>query len=311
MELRKLVKAGPSSHTVSLPKAWLVKNRLTKGNVVFLEERNNEIVITTQAKTPILLQEKTISIDEKQLGTIQRELASAYMNNYGKILLVGAIAEKAKSIRTTLQGFAGLEIVEEAENRLVVQDLLNVQELSPDKTLHRMDMILRAMLHDSAASLGSAALDEALAIREQDLNRLHMLLYRLLKGSLTQPSLAQHINLSASAVLSCIMLANDLKQSAAALAKACVACKKSSAEELAAAKSAFAFIDVLYRDVMAAFFEHDKMRADTTAQNCETAIANTAQLFSVPSAITAELAKEFEQIIECISRIAQGVIDRE
>ena len=68
MEIRKLVKSGQSSYTVALPKNWIDKNKLERGNDIYIEEKaNNELSITTnmRAKT----QEKTkkvINVDKKE-----------------------------------------------------------------------------------------------------------------------------------------------------------------------------------------------------------------------------------------------------
>ncbi len=35
MHIRKLVKSGAASHTLSLPKDWLEKNKLKKGSLLY------------------------------------------------------------------------------------------------------------------------------------------------------------------------------------------------------------------------------------------------------------------------------------
>ena len=48
MHARKLVKAGSASHTVSLPKSWLEKNMLKKGDTIFIiEKSDSELTINT------------------------------------------------------------------------------------------------------------------------------------------------------------------------------------------------------------------------------------------------------------------------
>jgi len=64
MIIRKLVKAGQASHTISLPKDWLEKNNLNKGDIIYIRELSDkELLISTETKTEesALKREITIS----------------------------------------------------------------------------------------------------------------------------------------------------------------------------------------------------------------------------------------------------------
>jgi len=54
MNIRKLVKSGSTSHTIALPKDWLTKNNLKKGDMLYIKEENNEINISSEEKKPTL-----------------------------------------------------------------------------------------------------------------------------------------------------------------------------------------------------------------------------------------------------------------
>ena len=45
MEYRKLMAFGNSSFIVSVPKAWVEKNRLKKGDVLMVEQKPNELIL--------------------------------------------------------------------------------------------------------------------------------------------------------------------------------------------------------------------------------------------------------------------------
>ena len=154
MHIRRLVKAGPASHTVSLPKKWIEKNNLKKGhNVYLIEKSDRELVITPEQGQEQEAEPKeiTINIDKKELDTIQREITSAYVNNYNTITIFGeSLAEKVKQIRKMLHDFVALEISEQTAKSIIAKDLLNLKEISVEKTVKRMDMIVRTMLKDIA-----------------------------------------------------------------------------------------------------------------------------------------------------------------
>ena len=58
MEFRKIIAFGKSSFVVSLPKAWMVAHNLVKGDVVYLEEEDDDLFrrrrMSDQKANPIL-----------------------------------------------------------------------------------------------------------------------------------------------------------------------------------------------------------------------------------------------------------------
>ena len=103
MHVRRLVKAGQTSHTVSLPKQWLIKNNLKKGDIVYINESGPaELTLTPEfssKKGPT--NDKTINIDGKDIGTIRREITSAYINNSSTITIIGKdLNQNTKDIRS-------------------------------------------------------------------------------------------------------------------------------------------------------------------------------------------------------------------
>ncbi|MEK6856972.1 MAG: phosphate uptake regulator PhoU, partial [Nanoarchaeota archaeon] len=200
VHIRSLVKAGQTSHTVSLPKEWLDKNNLKRGDLIYLHENGEkELLITPHLlkDTPQELKEITISIDKKEIDTIQREITSAYINNYHLINIAGEnLSEHLKDIRNIIQDFVALEVVEQTNKRIVVKDLLNLDDIAIDKTIKRMDMVVRSMLQDSKGSVEKPELDESIRFRDEDVNRIYFLLFRLLKSALKNPKIAEKFGLS-------------------------------------------------------------------------------------------------------------------
>ena len=48
MDVRKLVSFGNSSFVISLPKAWIIKNGLKKGDILRIEERPFELIVSAK-----------------------------------------------------------------------------------------------------------------------------------------------------------------------------------------------------------------------------------------------------------------------
>src|SRR5437867_3421075 len=69
----------------------------------------------------------------------------------------------------------GPEVIEESRNAVVIQDLSDTAELSAEKCLRRMHLIVRAMHEDALEALRThdEALARDVAQRDQDVDRLY------------------------------------------------------------------------------------------------------------------------------------------
>ena len=306
MIIRRLVKAGQASHTISLPKEWLDRHQLKKGDLVYLYEKGDkELVITPESKaneqTP--LKEIAIPIDNKEISTIQREITSAYINNYNTIVLNGQnITKLTKEIRKMLHDFVALEVADQTGNSIIAKDLLNLKEISIDKTLRRMDMLVRSMVQDSIGSLENADLAQSVSVRDYEVNRAYFLLMRLLKSSLQNKQIADFFQLSNEKVLSYYYLTINLENYAD--------CAKQLADYLVKEKKKDKVKGVLqkvekgYLDVMKAYFTRDKKLADSVALQREDLLNEAGEL-------PAGVAELFKTMVTLTNNVARLVIDEE
>jgi phosphate uptake regulator len=305
VHIRKLVKAGPASHTISLPKGWLEKNKLGKGSTLYIHEQSDsELVVTPHlTEQPVVQKVVTISVDNKPLDTVQREITAAYVNNANSIDIVGeGVAQHAKEIRRMLHDFVALEVSEQTATRITAKDLLNLGEICVDKSIKRMDVIVRTMLQDTLSTLGGKDLSESVAVRDDDVNRLYFLLVRLLKSSLANPSMAAQLELAPNNFLTQWMLVHHLEALADAVKTACSGCASLDAKKRKGAAALLAQLEQDYRDAMKAAHEKDKKLADEVARR-------RRERQDTASELGAELAHGCSEISSLISDIARLVID--
>ena len=316
MQPRRLVKAGQSSHTISLPKEWLDRNKLKRGDVVYLNELNNNIIIAPERRdAAIAPRELTIIVDNKPIEQLQREITSAYINSYSTIVLAGEqLNDKAKDIRKALHDFVALEIAEQTAKRIVAKDLLNVKEISVDKTVNRMDMIVRSMFQDSQkVADGEKKLYETVALRDYDINRLYFLLLRMFKSSLKEPALAESFGLDASDIVSEWQVASALESTADYLKTCCrIFGKLPSETNISSLKKIWSEIEQLYLESMKAYNNKSRETAHEVCQKREHLFELAGGYFSNNrDAIAAELVENFKSIITLVCNIARAVIDSE
>ncbi len=306
MIIRRLVKAGQASHTISLPKDWLDRHELKKGDLVYLYEKGDkELVITPESKADEQVPKKeiTISVDNKDLSTIQREITSAYINNYNTIVLTGqSITKLTKDIRKILHDFVALEVADQTANSIIAKDLLNLKEINIDKTIRRMDMLVRSMIQDSIATLENADMAQSVVVRDYEVNRAYFLLIRLLKSSLANKHIADFFQISNEKVLSYYYLTINLENYAD--------CAKQLAEYLVKekkkdkVKAVLQRVEKCYLDVMKAYFTRDKKLADAIALQREDLLNDAGEL----PAGTAEL---FRSMVTLTNNVSRLVIDEE
>ncbi len=305
MHIRRIVKAGQASHTISLPKEWLDKNKLKKGDTLYINEKSDkELLITLElSEKQVEKKETTINVDKKELSTIQREITSAYINNYGSINLVGeTIASKTKELRKILHDFVALEIAEQSSKHILAQNLLNHKEVSVDKTIKRMDMILRSMIQDIGQNYENTEVMQTINFRDFDINKIYFLISRLLKTGLNNSLIAQELNLNNSQIVDTWFLCSNIEGISDCCKNICSL--KLKKEEINLLKKTFAKIEELYTEVMKSYYNKDKSLADNVANKREELIKETEKL-------NPTVSENLKQISTLITNIARIVIDHE
>ena len=187
IQIRKLVKSGAASHTIALPKDWITKNKLKKGDLIYITEKDNELRISTDTNLPqSTKKEISIEVDNKEINSIRRQTISAYINNYHIFTFHGnSLNKKLEEIRKILDNFLALEIVEQTATKLVAKDFLNLQEFSFSNTIRRMDMLTRGIITDAKKGKNES---RVLEFRDYEVDKLFFLMSRLIRANLAEPS---------------------------------------------------------------------------------------------------------------------------
>lgn len=300
MYTRKLVKAGPSSHTIALPKEWLQKNKLKKGDFIYVAEcSETQLLLSPKETQPLqkLPKEKLIEIDDKDIDTIQREITSAYLNNYSLITLAGnSVQQKAKAVREIVHDFVALEITEQNTKKISAKDFLNLQEISVDKTIKRIDMMIRTMFEDILSKNQDKQMQASLELRDEDINRLYFLLVRLLKSSLDEPDTAKQLELQNKDILLYWQLVHDLESIADHIKQAneLTGGKKTQLKNTVAQ---YTLMQQTYLEAMQAHYNKDKSAAEKVLKQCIKK-TNSAETNDKITALNAHIANIARQVID-------------
>jgi len=172
-QLRRLQVTGGSTYTVSLPKTWIEELKLKKNsNVTLVKNRNDSITLFQEEKS-----KKTNAValigksDSKE--SIRRKIIAIYLSGYKTI----EIKTKGIEITSTHRGairdlvrntLMGTEIIEASSEKMVLQVLTQLAQLSFDVALKRMYITATNMHQEAMESLNEMDSEHAEEVLKMD-----------------------------------------------------------------------------------------------------------------------------------------------
>lgn len=212
MDLRKIQKTG-GTFFVSLPHKWTQKNGIDRGSLVsVIEAENGRLIIDPKYEL-----KKSIEVAEVAPSSyLNREIIGKYLLGFDIIKIEDRErlpSETHEEVRKTIQGLMGLEIVEEDANRILLQFLLEPSAFTPDKILRREYLFASSMHTDviSAFSESNVTLADVILKRDNEVNRLYLLLVRLLRTVIGSPQIIEKMGLSPIDCLDYRMIATHVE----------------------------------------------------------------------------------------------------
>ena len=195
MDFRRLIMFGKSSYVVSVPKSWVIENGLGKGDLIYIQETPDSLILRAKEKKQQKGQ-RTIVIDanKKDIRLIRSEIVSAYLSNFDIIKIQSdRLMDNSKEIASSLSGLIGLELIEQNETKIVAKVLLDTKEISLSALIRRIDVILRSMIEDVNKNESD---HENIRERDKDVNKLTFLIKRVIKAAIMDSELAKTLNVT-------------------------------------------------------------------------------------------------------------------
>ncbi len=195
IDIRKLISFGKGSYIISMPKSWIQKNNLKKGDLISVEDEGFELVLkASQADKASDSKEINIDAKGKDIELMKADIVSSYLNGYDTINISFDNNDKeAPKIKDIIRNLSGLEIMEQTSNRILAKNLININEISIQNIIRRMDIITRAMIEDTILCCRGNYNYESIHDRDADVNRLYFLGYRVIKNAMKNPRIAKSL----------------------------------------------------------------------------------------------------------------------
>ena len=271
---RRLQRIG-SSILVSLPKEWVVANKLDKSSQVEIEATQNNLSITTQqSRKPT--KEVEIPYPLSKEDSVVANITGAYLLGYDLIRIKGKSTISIKdreNIRASMRSLVGIEIIDEDAKTITTQILLDESSVNPQKILKRMSSIAQGMFIDVLDMLQNTDQLASVVDRDSEINRQYFLLVRLIRSAIVDKRLAATFNLVDMDILDYRLAANIIENAGDTIVDITNTISKSMAFKTMA-KSHFNLIYDIAKDIeeiqtksVDAFISNDRTLAITTIQH--------------------------------------------
>lgn len=193
IDIRKLISFGKGSYIISMPKGWVEKNNLKKGDLISISDEGVELTLSASQKEKKLeALETSIDSKGKDLEFLKAEIVSSYLNGYDTInIIFDSHSKEAPKIKDIIRNLSGLEIMEQTSTRILAKNLININEISIKNIIRRMDIITRAMMEDTISCCRGQCNYDSIHQRDSDVNRLYFLGYKVIKNAIKNPRIAK------------------------------------------------------------------------------------------------------------------------
>ncbi|MFB6157415.1 MAG: PhoU domain-containing protein [Haloferacaceae archaeon] len=197
VETRKVQVTGGSTYTVSIPKDWATENGVSAGSEVEFYPDGDSLFLTPRSEEERT--EGSLDVTDLVDEELRRAVMTMYVSGFDIIALESSriSTEQRRTIREATQGLVGLEVLEETRDRVVIRDLLDSSELSIHNAVTRMRLIALSMLEDALDALRDLDADMARDViqRDDDVDRLWLVVSRIFRSTLRTPKAAEELGL--------------------------------------------------------------------------------------------------------------------
>ncbi len=200
VNIRRLQQTGGkngSSFLVILPKDWVVRQKLGKGDPVVVAEREDGCLII-DPRLPKAGETRTTTV--KMQSNLRWTITSKYLLGFDEIRVVSEepiTSQERDIVKRIIKRFVALEITDEDNHQIVVQCLVDPSTLPVDKAMRRMNLVATRMLNDALLAYFQGNRDIARDVieRDEEVDRLFFLIVRELRSAIQYPRMAELMGL--------------------------------------------------------------------------------------------------------------------
>ena len=185
MEYRKIQVTGEGTYIISLPKKWVKRNRLSKGEIIYIIEKDDELSLKLKE---VKERDTEIRIDKEDIEFLSRSLITKYIQGYDTIVITSRdyinpeLKRKLIKISTYL---IGLEPFGETKNKLTFKMLMKErgQLMESVERMHQMSILsLRELMDDLEMEANNEDILDGIIQRDDEIDKFYFLILRQLSS---------------------------------------------------------------------------------------------------------------------------------
>ncbi len=192
---------GRSSLVVSLPKAWVKSNNLSKGDMLVLEvQRDLSLLVKPSLKQEGRSRKISVSVSPSENSdSIYRTVIGCYLNGYMNIELKSSdifSVSQQTAIRNVVKSLY-MRVISSKASSVVLQTLMNESMADIHSGVERMHLITLSMCMDVVKAMKEWNYELARSVisLEEDVDQFMFYLLRLIRSAATDPALASQLNI--------------------------------------------------------------------------------------------------------------------
>lgn len=201
MDQRKLIKLGNSSFAIALPKTWVDKAGLKKGDNIFITPNSNgELIIQPSLRKISGEKRIDIEVEGKDSLTLKRELSAHYINGCNLFCIKGKRSREINElIKKTIKNLIGIEIIKNESEEIIAKDLFNMEEIDLSNFIRRIDNNLREMFDIIIEGFNKRKISQIqfsdVIEADNDINKFQLLISRILSMGVDNPSILTQLKI--------------------------------------------------------------------------------------------------------------------
>jgi len=186
---RKVIQLGKTTHCISLPKAWLEKYCVERGDTVLVDSKpNGDLIIIPNSQSQIQESEITINTKNKKPEEIKRNTIAAYINNYTEINVIGEnVRKQLTNINKILELLPATEIMDVKKDSIIIKVFFDANNTPIKNVITRLNMLTVSLFTHIKDVLINNGKDYEFLKRENQINRLCFMGFRILSHASNNP----------------------------------------------------------------------------------------------------------------------------
>jgi phosphate uptake regulator len=201
VDTRKIFSSGKSSYLITLPKDWVIQNGLKSGDSVLIEVGSDRISIFPH-KAEKKRKEAVIDYKGAEMESLIRRIISYYLAGYDSMRVKIYNNDQRNAISIASEILIGVEILEDLGNEMQIEVFLDLNRFKPLDMIEKISRICESMVSDFCKAFEEfdKYVCSTIIARENETDKLHFLVLRLLRLSSEYPDIEDLLELKGRAM---------------------------------------------------------------------------------------------------------------